>query len=455
MQNPLRQNRRNFRSLGLILGLALVLPGLGGCSVLEDFGSKKKTPLEGERLSVLELQGQLKPDPSAAEIGAPVIPPAWRNDFWPQSGGYPNHAMQHLALPASLHNVWTIPIGEGAQDDRPLNTTPIVIDGTIYTIDTDSQLRAFGTNDGKQKWQTYIGKADEDEPVIGGGLAFGENTLFATNGFDEILALDYKAGKILWRQKLPAPARAAPTILNNRVYVATVDNRLLALSVSNGSRLWDYQGLTEMTGLVGTGSPAATNDVVIAGFSSGELTALRVENGSVAWTDNLAGLRGMGGLSSLSDIRALPVIEGGLVFAISFGGRMVALDVRTGSRVWQREIGGVNTPWVAGKTLYVVTLENALVALNGADGKVLWVTQLPAFEKPKDREDPIRWSGPVLAGDRLILSGSSGQILQADPRTGVLGDSILQGDASFTQPPIVAGETLYMLDTSGQLRAYR
>ncbi|MCK6417528.1 MAG: PQQ-binding-like beta-propeller repeat protein [Alphaproteobacteria bacterium] len=427
---------------------------LAGCSSVSGLFSDKDKPLEGERMSVLSMQQSLKPDAQASAMSESMMLPApWRNDFWPQAGGYPNHAMQNLALNTALKRVWSADIGEGV-DEYPLTMQPLVVNGVVYTLDSDSNVKAFSADNGRVLWQTSIAKDGEDENVIGGGLSFGENFLFATNGYDQIMALSPREGKILWRAKLPAAARAAPTIMNGRVFVPTLDNRLLALAAANGSVLWEYQGLSEMTGLIGAASPAVTDDVAVAAFSSGEIVALRVENGSVAWTDNLSGINAFGGLASLADIRALPVAERGLVFAVSYGGRMAAIDSRTGSRVWQRDIASMHTPWVAGDFVFVLTLDQSLIAMNARDGSIAWVSDLPKFADPEDRDEPIRWVGPLLAGGRLLVAGSHGYVLDVNPRNGALGRGWKAGD-SVSVPPVVAAETLYLLDNGGTLLAYR
>jgi outer membrane protein assembly factor BamB len=238
--------------------------------------------------------------------------------------------------------------------------------------------------------------------------------------------------------------------MNGRVFISTLDSRLVTLDAFDGKSLWEYQGISEIAGLIGAASPAANNDIVIPAFSSGEITALRVENGSVAWTDSLSSVRNFGGLSSIADIKALPVIDKGIVFAISFAGRLVAIDERSGSRLWQREISGIQTPWVAGNHLFVLSTENKLIALGRDTGSVRWVTDLPRMEDKK----PIILNGPLLAGGRLILAGTDGRVFEISPETGEILKKWDAGD-NIALPPIIAGGTLYMLSQNGTLSAYR
>ena len=150
----------------------------------------------------------------------------------------------------------------------------------------------------------------------------------------------------------------------------------------------------------------------------------------------------------------MPVIDRGTVYAISHSGRMVAIDLRSGTRVWEKPIGGVEMPWVAGEFIFLVTNESQLVCLTRRGGRVRWVRDLPQFEEPDDLDDPIKWSGPTLAGDRLIITGSHGEAWSVSPYTGkVLGRVDLSEEIFL--PPVVADGTLYFLTEDGDLIAMR
>lgn len=437
------------RNLSLVTAVFTALM-LAACSTVGDLFEEADKPLPGERISVLELQKDLEPDDTALSAMGFVAPSPWQNEFWPQAGGYPNHSMQHLALAeGELTKKWSTSVGRGGSDRLPLTGQPVVVDGRIFTLDAGATVAAFDSSTGKQVWATKVSPADEREPVIGGGVAYAGGRLYVTGGYGEVLALDPSNGDILWRKETLSPSRAAPTIVGEQVFVSTLDNRVLALSAADGVLNWEHTALAESAGLVGAASPAANQDIVVPVFSSGEIFALRVENGSVAWSDNLSALRSFGGLSGLSDITGLPVIDKGLVIAVSFSGRMVAIDERTGSRVWQREVSSSETPWVAGNHVFLTTSDGKLVALGRDNGAIRWVRDL----NDKDDRKPPVWTGPVLAGGRLFVASSEGRMREISPET---GDTIREWSAgrSVSIPPLVAGGILYVLTDSGTLMAY-
>lgn len=437
-------SRRISKKLMLLIGLAAL--SLGAC------GDDEKPPLPGERLSVLQLQKSLEPDDAVLEAQGLITPQEWQNEFWPQAGGYPNHAMQNLALrPSPLKKIWSAKIGEGTTDRLPLVAQPVLVDGRIYTMDTENTVAAFDAKNGRQLWSRSVSPEKDDDEVIGGGIASSGGFLYVTSGYNEVLALNPENGTIIWRKNIPAASRAAPTIMDGRVFITTLDGRLMALDKADGNVIWEYTGIVEAASLVGGASPAASRDLVIPVFSSGEITALRVGNGSVVWSDNLSNVKGLGGLAEISDIRALPVLDKGIVFAISFSGRLAAIDERSGQRIWQREISGSQTPWLAGNHLFVLSTNNQLIALGRETGAIRWITDLPRFED----DEPLRFTGPVLAGGRLLVAGTEGRVIEVNPADGKILGQWNSSEGTISLPPIIAGGTLYMLSDDGVLSAYR
>ncbi|PZP57422.1 MAG: hypothetical protein DI586_00590 [Micavibrio aeruginosavorus] len=436
----------------IILLTSCATLSLSACSWFES--KNDEVPLPGARISVLELQKNLEPKDNEMKSSGFVSPEPWKNEFWPQAGGYPNHAMQNLALNnAPLKKLWDADIGEGSQAKLPLVAQPVVFDKQVFTLDTEGEVRSFDLATGKKLWEKSVRPETEDEDVISGGLAFSAGKLFVTSGYNELLALNPADGKTIWKQKMSSPSRAAPSILNDRVFVVTLENKIVAFDANDGKQLWDYQALSEVAGIVGAASPAVNNDLVIPAFSSGEIIALRVGNGSVAWMDDLSPTTRVGGLSALPDIQGLPVIDKDLAFAISFGGKMVAIDINSGQRTWEKEMSGTETPWVVGNMIFVLSANSELVAMNRASGAIAWVLPLASYIEEDGNRLGLLWNGPVLAGSRLIVTGPEGNLLEVDPNTGKVIRR-MKLDDTVAVSPVIASGTLLLLTQDGNLTAY-
>lgn len=442
--------RRRMGWNGRLLALSTLL-ALGACESW--IGGKEDPPLPGTRISVLVHEQSLAPDPQAASREI-LLPPPSPNPSWPEAGGYANHAMYHIAVNADLKKAWTADIGNGANSGQQITASPIVADGRIYTMDVDAEVSAFDVKDGKRLWRIDLTPKEEDDGLFGGGLAFDDGRVFATTGFAQVVALEADSGRIIWRKPLDAPVHGAPTARGGRLFVVTVDNKLYALDAADGSQLWTHSGLAETASILGAASPAEDGGVVVVPYSSGELVALRVENGQVLWTESLSAVRRTDIVSSLADIRGRPAIDRGRVFAMSHGDMLVSIDMRSGQRVWEREIGGFESPWVAGPVVYVLSKDQELVALERDSGRIHWVRSLPRWKDEKDKTNPILWTGPILVSDRLLVAGSNGEALAISPYSGeVLGMVKLPDGAPVA--PVVADGSVYFLTSDAELVAYR
>jgi len=438
----------------LLISSLLLSVSVGACSDGFFGGEKEKPPLAGTRVSVLDYEKDLRPDDNAADATPFASADQFQNDIWPQAGGYPGHAMQNLALSSNqLQRAWSVDIGEGSRSRLPLTAQPIISGKSIFTLDTDANLSSFST-DGQKRWTVEVRDVTEEDPVISGGIAADAGFVFVTAGYDELLCVDGQKGDIKWRTKLTSPSRAAPTVIGGRVYVTTLSNSVLAVNAADGKVEWEFAGLGQGTGLIGAASPAATTELVVPAFSSGEIYALRSGNGTVAWSDNLSNSVRLGGMTALSDIRGLPVIDENVVYAISFGGKFAAIDLNTGARLWQKDIAGAKTPWVSGNRIYVISSESQIVSLDKKTGSVLWVSQLARFEDKEEKSGPILWTGPLMAGSRLMAFSSDGRVAEISPEKGTLVREWNSG-ADVRISPIIAGGTLYILGEDGDLAAYR
>ncbi|MEA1071937.1 PQQ-binding-like beta-propeller repeat protein [Sphingomonas sp. LY29] len=417
---------------------------------------KKKPPpkVAGDRIAVLVNEVDIAVDPATAALPM-ALPAATELASWPQSGGNARKSVGHAALGQALSSAWTASIGAGSSRTARLGGGPVVDGGRVFTIDTRGVVRAFDAATGASVWQASFGDAGKNAAsLFGGGVAAEGGRVYATNGLGYVAALDAATGAAAWTVRPGGPLRGEPSVDGGNVYVMSQDNQLYSLKASDGSTNWSSAAALEIAGVSGAAAPSIGQGTVIAGFSSGELNAYRYENGRQVWQDALSRTSITTSVSSLSDIDADAVIDNGVVYAIGQGGRMVALDLLSGQRIWELNFAGIATPWVAGDWLFAVNDRAQLLAIARANGKIRWITQLPRFENEKKRSGPISYVGPVLAGDRLVIAGNNGALINVAPIDGAIQSQTSVGDGVSFQP-VVANNTLFLLTDSGRLIAYR
>ncbi|HTN98248.1 MAG TPA: PQQ-binding-like beta-propeller repeat protein [Nordella sp.] len=433
-----------FSRLWPLLATSLFLTGCGSASkLLEGVTGEKDVVLPGKRESVLSPseantpQGETSSDPI-------VIPTAETNASWAQPGGQATNSFGNLSAGATLSQAWSANAGEGTTDEGRIVASPIIVGGTAYVLDSRSNVTAIRTANGGQAWRVSLIPEGKSTRAFGGGLASDGQRIYATSVFGEALALDPSTGAILWRKKLGAPVRAAPTVANGTIYFTGSSNEVFALRASDGSEAWKYQGTGGRATIASSPSPAVSQGFVVIPTTAGEIIAFTASDGLEAWSDALTSNDPAATATNIGSVAGRPVIDGNQVFAISNAGRMASFTLQSGDRQWTRDLSGSQTPWVAGDHVFVIINGKTLMALSRRTGGVRWSKELPGKI----------WAGPVLGGGRLLAVSSDGQLASISAQTGEVLNTTKVGD-SFFIAPVIANGTVYLLSDDAQLIALR
>jgi outer membrane protein assembly factor BamB len=438
--------------------ILLILPllALAGCAYIPaSLGGDKEAPVErapGERIAVMSGGPAIQADPALADA-ALSLPSPEINTGWVQHGGNVLGQLPHPALPVKLEKVQRESVGDGDSYPHNLIVAPVVAEGAVYAMDANGKISSHDAGDiGELRWISPGVATENGEPVMGGGLAYEADRLFAASGKGLVAALDAKSGLELWRQPLNIPIRSAPRADSGRVYVVTVDSQLFALDGKSGEVLWSHRGINEATGFLIEASPVATADYVVAPYTSGEIHVLRADDGSEVWNDMLLSPQRISASSVFTGIGGDPVIEGDALYVPGSAGLFAAFQLSTGRRLWEQPIASLNTPWVAGDALYILSTDAQLICLQRLDGRVKWATQLPVYEDAAKKKNHYTWHGPVLAGGRLLAVGAHGELMSANPETGQLLETQTIPDEAFVGP-VIAGNVLYLVTRNAKLNA--
>ncbi len=408
-------------------------------------------PGEREELRGAEPQVELPSDTKAIRLAGQT-----KNADWTHRHGTPKYRTSHPALSAAPALAWSANIGEGEKRRQRISTDPVVADGRIFTIDATANLTATSTS-GARLWSIDMTTSgDKPNEASGGGLAYGDGKLYVTNGFGRMLAVEPSTGEILWEQRLGAAGNGAPTVFGDLVYIVSGDDLAWALDTDTGRIEWQLSSTPDVNNLQVPSAPAVTDKFAVFAFGSGEIQTAFRRGGLRFWDAGIQGQRIGRALSTVGDISGDPVVVGKTVYVANHSGRLVALDIDTGQRKWTQEEGALSPVWPAGDSLFLVNEQNQLVRLNAATGERIWVKRLSDFIKDRPNRQVKRYAhfGPVIAGGNLLVASSDGLLRSFDPTSGELIRSTeIPGGA--TSNPVIAGQTLYVVNKKGELLAFR
>ncbi|OYX50564.1 MAG: hypothetical protein B7Y90_03095 [Alphaproteobacteria bacterium 32-64-14] len=431
-----------MRNLILALPLAGVLAACGNAPVVLSEEEK------AARIIINPFQEDMTPDPALASAVI-TLPAGQANADWTQSGLNAAKVPGVLAGATAFREDWRTGVGEGTSEQKRIVAAPVVKDGRIYVIDAAQKVTAFDVTNGRRVWEVRLkaGNPHWDEFSVGGGLAIAGDKLIVASGFGYVAALKLSDGAEIWRRATESPMSSSPAILGSRAYLTSTNNDFYAIDTDTGEVLWNDQAIAESARVLSSPSPAVTQDILVVGYSSGELIAYLPANGRRLWADTLTSTGRYTPLSVINDIAGKPTIQDGIVYAASHSGILTAIDARTGARIWNRTFGSRQGPVIGGDYLFVVGVNGKVACLNKIDGKIAWTRDLPEF-KDGNRENRIVWTGPLLSDGRLVVTSSDGDVIALSPQNGETLSDMKVGQGIYIEPIAAAGKIFVLTDNA-------
>lgn len=461
-------SRRRQVLLALLLTAAVGASGCSTVSRLNPFkgpAGPKETATEGQRISIIPADEVL--EPAAALKGVDfALPPVAPQAEWPLPGGSPEQSVENVSAGANLSIAWRRNVGLGTSKAVHVTATPVIAAGRIYTMDAEAGVSAHDARTGAEVWRVNLRPTDNrrDRESFGGGVAFADGRLYVTSGYRFVAAVDAATGKLIWRTRTEEPIHAAPTVAGGKVMAVALDNTLLAFDAGTGAAAWNYQALSEPARILAASSPAVSGDTVVASFGSGELVALRIANGNDLWDEALSRASRTSSLSEIRDIPGRPVIYRGDVYAVSHSGVFSATDLRTGQSRWSLPVVGITSPLPVGDVVYAVSRTGQVICASRETGQIFWIVDLNQGYVPKRQggffgiggtkvQRPV-WSSPLLSNNRLLIAGTTGELVALDAKTGAVQKRVALGAPTLIGP-VAAGDTVYVITDSAELIALR
>ena len=235
-------------------------------------------------------------------------------------------------------------------------------------------------------------------------------------------AINPTNGAIRWSQSLRGAGNTRPTYYDGLVYVISSDRTAWAIEADNGRVRWQIDGVDDVNNRIGSTAPAVSDKFALFGFGSGEVQAVFRKGGLVYWNSSLKGARAGRAEGAVVDLGASPVIAGSRVYAAGASGRMVAMSLGDGERIWTNNQGVRGQLWPAGNAIFALNDMNQLIRVDASNGDTLWAVDLPNFRKisPRRSAEIVAHYGPVLAGGRILVASNDGLLRQFDPTNGAL-----------------------------------
>jgi len=321
--------------------------------------------------------------------------------------------------------------------DKFARLVPAVSGEYIFVADIEGNLSKYNAASGKQLWKKSFDVAFSAGPNIQDGL------ILLGSKSAEVFAVSPDNGELLWRQMLSSEILTPPQLAGSKIVVKTNDGKIFGLMQSSGNKAWVYDRNVPILSLRGNSTPLIVDEQVIAGFASGKLIALALNDGKLLWESSVSVAKGRTELERLIDIDGPIVYNNGVIFVSAYRGRVAAVDVSSGRIIWTREMSSHLGVVVSGNYLYLTDSDGKLWALNRDSGATLWM---------QDKLSDLANTRPAVVNDKLVVGDVAGEVYWLDTSDGRLIGRLAHDKVSKT-----SGATLYVdeIEDEGFFRSRR
>ena len=346
---------------------------------------------------------------------------------------------------------WNQKIGSGS-GDRAVKITPAIIGGRVFAASADGKIKALTTDTGRIIWEAEVkdfytkeeisfGFSKGLDAIIGGVGAGGDLVVIGT-GSGEILALNQSDGSLAWKSRVASEVLSQPQIDGDVVVVQSIDGKVSAYDVIDGARKWVYTTNIPSLTLRGTATPIISGDVVLVGFSNGRVTLLEKETGLSGLDLRVGVAQGGSDLERLVDVDGAMVMENGRLYAASFQGRIIGIDIATGRTLWSEAASSVSGIGAGFGNIYLASSDSQISAHNADNGREVW--RIDALLN-RDITAPVAIGSFIAFTD---LEGYLHLVAQSDGR--FVGRRKIDG-SGVSSGVVVEGGRLFVMGNNGGL----
>ena len=332
----------------------------------------------------------------------------------------------------SVRQIWNAELG-------PVDF-PLVVQtagATVGLASSAGEVSLFDARTGEQLWRAAVGA-----PLMAGVGHDGRSAAVVTVE-NELVVL--QEGKVLWRQRLPAPSYTPPLVAGGRVFVLGADRSVTAFDGQGGRRIWTQTRTGEPLVLRQPGVLMAVGDTLVVGLA-GRLLGLNPQGGTSRWELPLASPRGTNDVERLVDLVAGVARQGDAVCARAFQAAVGCVDAGRGTLLWTKPATGASGLSGDDSLVLGAEFDGTLVAWQRSDGERAWSSKQLQYR---------RLSSPLLLGPGLVVGDEGGRLHFLSRRDGALQTRLETDGSPIAVTPVLAGNTLVVVTRKGRVLGLR
>jgi outer membrane protein assembly factor BamB len=358
--------------------------------------------------------------------------------FGGKDNAEPPRELVEMENTVQMKLLWDASIGKGYQE-QTINLVAAPTESAIYAADHRGEIHARNRLTGEKLWEV------DSELAISAGPVVSDGKIVVGSRNAEVAAFNATDGALLWKTTVSSEVLALPRIADGIVVIRSSDGHISGLNMDNGATLWTHERSAPALSLRGHGSPLIVGDLLIDGYASGKLIALRLKDGRLEWEATVAIPHGRSEIERLLDLDSVPVVRGDTLYVSGYQAGVAAVSLKDGEVLWRQDKMSTYSALAANRRLLFLTDTNSDVwQLDMRDGGDLW-RQTDLHQR--------RLTAPVLVKDYVVLGDFEGYLHVLSADDGSLKARIRIDKSPIEEPPSVFDDILYVYTAGGTLAA--
>ena len=337
-----------------------------------------------------------------------------------------------------LNIIKKVSIGDGTIFNH-VKLSPFVIENEVYLASRDGNVVAYNLETGDVLWESSLKTQLSSGPHAAG------DKIYVCDSSGNVTALNRISGKQVWRVKLSSEILSRTVESDGYLVVRTADGSIFALDSDTGKQQWVFDRSMPVLTLRGTSDPVIASGIVYAGLDSGKLVAIDLLSGTAIWEQQVAIGRGRSEVERMVDIDGTPEINGGKIYLSSYRAKLGAYSLRDGREFWSRDLSSYNGPAVDtaadGKSLFITDEEGNVWGISADSGASLWKQTSLKFRKT---------TKPAVKDSFIVIGDLDGYIHLLDKVTGEIVARIEVFDSIIRQQPVIYNNYILVQNEEGQ-----
>jgi len=333
---------------------------------------------------------------------------------------------------ANTQIAWQVALGKSAP-----GLAPAVTPNAIYAANSSGTIFRVDPATGSVVWRVEAARK------LAAGVGADATLVVVGTDKGDVYAYD-PDGKTKWQAKVSSEVLGPPRVGDGIVVIWTGDGRIYGLTAADGKTKWVYQRTNPPLTIRNYAGGTTSRGGLFSGMAGGKLLALDLTTGTVGWEANVATPKGATELERIADVTSLPLVEERQVCAVAYQGRVACFEILRGELTWSRDISSLTGLAVDNRFMFVVDDTGAVHALDKATGASAW---------KQDQLAARHVGGAQIAGDFLLVQDPQGFVYLLDRSDGKLVGRAPTDGTPPTAQAAVSGSNAVWQSEGGTLYA--